>query len=499
MVKKLFLYTIIFSVSFMLSGCADKYHTEDTGKPENIDTVQIVMFDDSQPKDEALVENAVSKITREKIQANVDIETIVYTGYTSEYNLLLSENPKIDLICMLPGSDVMKSLVSMDLLQPLEELLDFYGQDIENTLGGSLKSGEYRQHQYSIPSIRQSGHMDGVILLREMIDKYNIDVSRLKSWQDLDDIFAIIHENEPQLTVLAPVRRDWGLASYMVNTDNLGGRNSGVLLNGGLDDLKVVNYFESEEYKQAVYKVREWYTKGYIDQDVLFQQESHRNLMSQGQVFSYFNLITMDDNQEHHSIPKISVPLMDCVATTDTSQQVLWGIPSASANPQKAMQFLNLMYSDKEIVNLLQYGIEGVHYTIQENGTMLHEMDATEKSGYFRKYTQSGNLDLLITSQVLGPDFSQKKQALEDETKYSKAYGFVFDTTALETELSAIQAVLDIYQLPLELGTVDPDTELPIMLEKLREAGIDQVIAEKQRQLNHWASLQKKSKKVQKR
>ena len=32
---------------------------------------------------------------------------------------------------------------------------------------------------------------------------------------------------------------------------------------------------------------------------------------------------------------------------------------------------LNLMYSDKELYQLMQYGIEGVNYTLDENGHRL--------------------------------------------------------------------------------------------------------------------------------
>lgn len=79
-------------------------------------------------------------------------------------------------------------------------------------------------------------------------------------------------------------------------------------------------------------------------------------------------------------------------------------------------------------------------------------------------------------------------QKLKEETKVSLAYGFVFDKTPVESELSAIDTVLNTYRIPLELGCVDPDTELPIMLRELKEAGIDRVIQEKQRQLDLWAT-----------
>ncbi|MBO9608448.1 MAG: DUF3502 domain-containing protein, partial [Paenibacillaceae bacterium] len=44
----------------------------------------------------------------------------------------------------------------------------------------------------------------------------------------------------------------------------------------------------------------------------------------------------------------------------------------------------------------------------------------------------------------------------------------------------------------LSIGAVDPDVELPKFLEKLKNAGADAIIAEKQKQLDAWKATQKK-------
>ena len=44
------------------------------------------------------------------------------------------------------------------------------------------------------------------------------------------------------------------------------------------------------------------------------------------------------------------------------------------------------------------------------------------------------------------------------------------------------------YRLPLENGVIDPDENLPKFRQALKDAGIDTVIAEKQRQLDEWAA-----------
>lgn len=44
----------------------------------------------------------------------------------------------------------------------------------------------------------------------------------------------------------------------------------------------------------------------------------------------------------------------------------------------------------------------------------------------------------------------------------------------------------------LAWGSIDPATELPKFLSDLEEAGLDNIIAEKQKQLDEWAAENKK-------
>lgn len=478
--------SLIFPLALL--AFAVPYAVSANEQEASLPTIHMVMFDDQKPEDEELVEKVLSAITSERLGVVVDIDTMNAMEYSSEYNLLLSANPDIDLIAMIDGADTMADLVSMDLLLPLEDLVKEYGASIQKSLEGILQTGVYRQHLYGIPSIRQFGNMYGIVLARDIAEQCGIDPSAITSFDDLDEIFAKVHKTMPALTVLSPYNRSWGLANYLTCVDPLGNESSGVLLNGGLSDLNVVNYFETEEYLNALKKVRQWYLQGYIDQDVLLLQESGPALMNRGESFSCFNVMMLENDQKNPPSSRCLIPLTSPVAATSSSQRLLWGIPSSCSYPRETMALLDLMYSDPEVVNLLQFGIEGIHYTIQEDGTMLHERHLEGRSGYYRPYAQAGNLELLLTAQSLGADFPERLQKLKEETKVSLAYGFVFDKTPVESELSAIDTVLNTYRIPLELGCVDPDTELPIMLRELKEAGIDRVIQEKQRQLDLWAT-----------
>lgn len=95
-----------------------------------------------------------------------------------------------------------------------------------------------------------------------------------------------------------------------------------------------------------------------------------------------------------------------------------------------------------------------------------------------------------ISSPTAGNDSDSIKKALEytRSGKGARTLGFLFDTSEVSDEWAAIQSVLSEYQEGLEFGILDPETELPKFINKLKAAGVDDFIAEKQKQLDKWSA-----------
>ena len=62
----------------------------------------------------------------------------------------------------------------------------------------------------------------------------------------------------------------------------------------------------------------------------------------------------------------------------------------------------------------------------------------------------------------------------------------MLDSSGLEKQVMPCQEVVDKYNGALTCGFLDPDIAIPLFLQELEEAGIDDIIAEKQRQLDAW-------------
>ena len=68
----------------------------------------------------------------------------------------------------------------------------------------------------------------------------------------------------------------------------------------------------------------------------------------------------------------------------------------------------------------------------------------------------------------------------------SKGVGFCFDTSNVTNEYTACVNVMDKYYAALLCGSMDVDETLPKFREELEAAGINDVIAEKQAQLDEF-------------
>ncbi|MFU1795432.1 DUF3502 domain-containing protein [Paenibacillus azoreducens] len=153
------------------------------------------------------------------------------------------------------------------------------------------------------------------------------------------------------------------------------------------------------------------------------------------------------------------------------------------------MMFLNLLNSDRDLINLIDWGIEGKHYVkVGEKQIDFPPGVNATNSGYnMRQGWMFGNQLLSYTWVTDNPDLWEKMDQYNRESKKSAALGFTYNPSPVKTELAAITNVVRQFQSGLENGALDPGVNLPKFNAALRAAGIDKVIAEKQRQLDEWA------------
>ncbi|HPJ03734.1 MAG TPA: DUF3502 domain-containing protein, partial [Candidatus Limiplasma sp.] len=179
---------------------------------------------------------------------------------------------------------------------------------------------------------------------------------------------------------------------------------------------------------------------------------------------------------------------------TSSINALTWCVASTSRVPEAAMKFLNLTFTDADIVNLIIYGLEGRDYVLDADGFMSYPEGQDAATVPYTAQLSCGTMgNFFIMLPMVGTDPESLVWELEQNqnAKTSVAMGFTFDSSSVKTEYTAVTNVIDQYLAGLICGSVDPETEIPIFLERLEEAGLGDIIAEKQAQLDAWVEANK--------
>ncbi|MDR4946742.1 ABC transporter substrate-binding protein [Neobacillus cucumis] len=489
---------ILVCFLILLSACSSNKKSstnESSGAGGNIPEVNMVFFTTTVPKDLNLVQDEINKITKKKINAKVKLTPINIGNYVQQTNLMLSSNEKADLM-LVTSFFGYTSQVAKGQLLPLDDLVDKYGQDIKKVMDPDyLNAAKVSGKMYAIPTLRDMAGASGINMRKDLVDKYHIDISKIKTLDDVESMLKTIKKNEPSITPIVPFQAG-AQPTVVYNWFDPLGDTLGVLPNYD-NNLKVVDLYETKDYAQFVEKMRKWHDEGLTLKNPTTNTEAGTNLVKSNVGFSYFSPqkpgIALQESQIT-TVPMVTTSLKEPVTTTSAVTTMMWGIPQGSKVPEASMKFLNLMYQDKDIVNLLDWGIEGKHYVkVSDNVIKYPDGVDAQNDGYNLNMSFAmGDSFLSYVFEGNDPNLWTQTEEFNKSALKSKALGFNFDSSPVKTEVTAVTNVVSKYALGLESGVLDPKTKLPEFISSLKAAGIEKIIKEKQKQLNEWAKNQNK-------
>jgi putative aldouronate transport system substrate-binding protein len=438
-------------------------------------------------KDEKVVEEAINKILKEKINATLDIVPIEWGAWDDRMNLMIASREKADIIFTAQWNGHAVNVGKGAFLE-LGDLLQKHGQGILETLDPAfLEGAKINGKNYGVPTNKELAAAGGIVYDKKIAEELGLDMSSVKTPQDLTPILEKVKQARPDIT---PVWTNGGLfnSHFFANYDFLGdGTIPGAILKD-FDDTTVRPVEEMDRYKDYLAIAREWHQKGYINKDAATTLQSSSDIWQARGTFLTVEPMKPGKAEEIAAAAGRSGELEQIimtaktVATSETAGSML-AISSTSEDPERAMMFINLLHTDKELNNLLNFGIEGVHYT--RNGEII---SPTDRTGDY-----SPGSAWMFGSQFLNyiwdsedPEKWNKFREFNQNAHVSPGLGFVFNSDPVKSEVGALANVIEQYQRALETGSVDPDKVLPEYLGALKAAGLDKVVAEKQRQFDEF-------------
>ena len=416
----------------------------------------------------------------------------------------LMADEKIDLIFTADWEGYTQEIEANKLLE-LETALETDGEGITETLSKDFLEGiKVNGHIYGIPTNKELCVPSGIIVNKTAADQIGWDLSEyldgtkkittpeLEPW--LEKYKAMFPDKYPYL-----MEKDrwsdepWGHEWIGLEEDVLSMKFAKD--EKGEYDETVYSIYETDEQEEHIRLMYKWAQAGYIAPDAATQDYNRVfgtgdflvfTQPLKGKNYKSLEMIAANRKAEDPEFECVEIIMQDKYKVTCQAGGSMFAIPRTGRS-DLAMQYLNLMHTDPTLVNLMLFGVEGVNYT-KANESQVELIDDASWYGMHGGAWTVGNTKLQYVLTTEDPEKNAELQKYALDAPMTASYGFRFDKKRAET-LKAVEDVVKEYARPLMTGAVDPDDPekgLEAFRKALKEAGIDELKAEVEKQYEEW-------------
>lgn len=473
------------AVMLSLGGCKDKQTAK--GEDNKNEEYEIIWYIPGKfGTDLGMVNEKVNEYVKEKINATVKIEAIDWGNYDTKVDNSLNAGEKIDIAWCNANTYIQKACEGT--ATDITELIKEYAPKTMDDLGDKfLKGCYYNGKLYGIPANKDKAHNYIFVYRKDIADKYGMDLSGVTCFEDLFPFFETIKQNEKNMYAFGI--GDSGTPMNTAKEYNIG---SSLVSFGVKEDDKLHGPGESSEFRRVAMQSKRLNESGYIHPDVSVK-ENLNELKNSGQVFGWLSQGhsgTLEEIQIKSDYPLAAVPVTDIIMDARDALGSVMYIPFTCENPIRTMEFLELFNNDKYLNNLINFGIEGVHYEKTGENT-IKSLDKVKDYNFIGSQWVLGNTFINYIFDEYNPQKQELLKEFNDAAVPSKYYGFMFNTEEVEAEVTACQSIVGEYWKRFAYGTCDVDSEIKIYREKLKKAGIDKVLECAQKQYDEWKKISK--------
>ncbi|OPA81198.1 ABC transporter substrate-binding protein [Paenibacillus selenitireducens] len=443
------------------------------------------------PKDLQLVQDEMSKYLTEKINATIELKPIDWASWDDKTNLMKISNEPFDLMFTASWFSYPKDVAKGQYLE-LDDLMNQYGKEIPGVLGDDfIKGSRIGGKLYALPTKKEFGQGFGFLFDKKLVDKYKIDTNGMKSLDDLEAIFTMIKASEPSITpiVSSKFTNIWQASNYDGIVANLS-------IPRGAKEIKAIDTLEDPKYIDFYKRMNKWNQNGWFDKDVLTSDaDQAMNMIKAGKAFAVAQSLKPGKDKEMSLSSGVEVVQVETAVpftTTGDAQGAMLGISRTSKDPARAMMFLNLLYTDAKLLNMLDWGIEGKHYVKKSDNVIdfPEGVNADTQSYPNPGGWMFGNQFNSYLWSNEDPKKWELFKAFNDSAERSIALGFAFNQEPVKAELASIANVEKEFDATLRSGAVDAEKIIAKWKEKRNAAGYEKVKAEVDKQLAEWAKTQ---------
>lgn len=333
---------------------------------------------------------------------------------------------------------------------------------------------------------------------QDLTDKAGITPApdSIKTIEDLDAFLHKLKEAYPK----DKLSRSTPLGIYMERDEwvDLGFHGMGFYLND--PTVKIQPVEQQPFYKEAALMSKKWYDDGILNRDAMIDKEDGAAQWRNGKMF-----YTDSDHEWVNADPGFADPSYklgssllypDKKYVNRTALANVVAINRNSEHADRVLQFLDMLETDQQLYDMVQYGIEGKTYVLKDGAANYPDGMQTTTSNYM----EWGGQWALWKPQFMRPNPAYGKDFWVHEAEFaalpvnvnSPVDGLFISEDNIKNEVAKRDQAIEEFNKPIEYGNVkDVDKAVNDYIEKQKNNGLDKIIAEAQKQIDAYLAAKK--------
>lgn len=460
----------------------------------------------TEPKDFKKVFQKVNeKLAADGVGVEVEKIYIPWDAWDQKLNLMLSTGEEFDLFHVMQDRTPFSSYYNRGALADITDAIEKYGANLkkhipDDIFDGAKIDGSY----YVVPSYWVEMASEGQFnIRRDILRENNLEepttpAELISAWETVMQNWK--GSNKPYLGTRSdfdPLFLHTSMLHRTYDTFPFTVKDKFFYVNQNGD---VKSWIETDEFKKDASFMREMYTKGLTNPDILvMKQEQVEAQLDSGEWF-----VRLGTGGSLNGLKKYNPD-----ATVDDIG-VVWfnpekpylrplsfkngnAVPINSKHPEAAVKFMDWMLASQENFDLTMYGIEGEHYTKDgdKGYKTIRDPENNNNTRYRASDSQTGNVNFMrfdLENSI--PDNNKVLFEPNPDAINSVAANFVFDPTNVRTEYTNILSEAAASITPIYMGVQEYDKAFPAALDKMKRAGLDRVVEEYRKQFEEYQASQ---------
>lgn len=370
----------------------------------------------------------------------------------------------------------------------LTDLAQTHAKEYMDMLPEMYKVGnEVDGKLYAIPVYGNTWGQQVLTFNQQFIDKYDLDISGVDgSYESATEVLRQFHEKEPNIAAFA-IGQDFKASG---NFDFPLGKDYPFAVKLDADGApKIINQYADPEHMESLKTLHQWYEEGLIPTDAATSTQAYplegntwfMREETQGPLDYGDTILTQAAGQ-----PLVSRPLTNQLQTNTQAQMANFVVSNTSKNKEKAVEFLNMLNTDPELLNGLVWGVEGEAWE-KVGDDHVKILDGYQPKTHMAAWNTGNNMILYTADTVTDEMIAERDQSIE-EAETSPILGFNVKTDEFKTELTNLMNIMNRYRANLNTGSIDPEENVPKLIEELNAAGWEDVQKDMQAQLDEFVA-----------